>query len=56
MNAELARLRDAIRRNKSYDAVDLTLQQIDQEFGPVEVNKAIRDFKLKRLGFEEEFE
>lgn len=61
MNTRLAELRNVIRRVAKQigqepcarDTVWLTLQDIDQEFGPIEANKAVRDFKLKRHGFEE---
>lgn len=62
MDAKLAQLRDIIRREAkhvgrkpySHNVVRMALQDIDREFGPSEANRAIRDFKLVRKGFNEE--
>ena len=61
MDTRLAQLRDTIRREAkhidrkpySHNIVQMTLQQIDQEFGTVDANQAIRDFKLERKEFNE---
>jgi hypothetical protein len=61
MNAKLAELRQVIRREAkhigrkpySHNIVQVALQQIDQEFGTMDANQAIRDFKLARKGFNE---
>lgn len=58
----LAHLRDRIRQTAptvgrlpySHNIIRLTLLQISQQFGREEANKAVRDFKLKRKGFNEE--
>jgi len=62
MNAELAQLRNTIRQEAkdidrkpySRNIVRMALQQISQKFGSTEANQAVRDFKLKRKGFNEE--
>lgn len=37
----------------SHNIISLTLSMIDTEYGQGEANRAIRDFKLKRLGWSE---
>jgi hypothetical protein len=55
-------LRDCLQREAPYvgikpfshNIVRITLVQIEQKFGRAEANKAVRDFRLKRKGFNEE--
>ena len=61
MDIRLGQLRDTVRREakrinhtpEAYDNVRLALQQIEDEFGTADADQAVRDFKLKRKGFEE---
>lgn len=60
--SELAELRDRIRHETpfigkkpySHNIVRLTLSEIEQKFGRAEANNAVRDFRLKAKGFNEE--
>ena len=42
------------RKPYSHNIVGLVLQQIAKKFGRDEANKAVRDFRLKSKGFNEE--
>lgn len=61
MDIRLGQLRDTVRREAkrinhvpaAHDNVRLALQQIEDEFGTADADQAVRDFKLKRKGFEE---
>jgi hypothetical protein len=55
-------LRDRVQREVPYvgikpfshNIIRTTLLEIEQKFGRAEANKAVRDFRLKRKGFNEE--
>ncbi len=42
------------KRPYSHNLIRLALEIIDKRFGRAEANKAVRDFRLKRKGFNEE--
>lgn len=44
------------RKPYSHNIITLCLRDIARKFGTAEANKAIRDLKLKSLGYEEENE
>jgi len=60
--ARLEELRATLKREASYvgkkpfshNIIRITLSIIADEFGGAEANKAVRDFRLKRKGFNEE--
>ncbi len=39
------------RKSHSHNIISLCLKGIDRNFGTEEANKAVRDFKLERLGW-----
>jgi len=61
MSKSLKKHRKIIKRERPYiynnpysrDIINITLQIIANDFGIEEANKAIKDFKLKELGWRE---
>jgi len=59
MKSTLEELRQSIKEERQYvdkkpyshNIISLRLQQIFEDYGKVETNKAIKDFKLDKLGW-----
>ena len=41
-------------KSYSHNIISIALQSIDRQFGTEEANRAVRDFKLERLGWSQQ--